>query len=560
MAAPDNAKPDLIARLQQLPMRHPWLRWAVLGLSLGFAAGITYLVYFEVKQGSRSAFRAAAVEVAGDIEARIKTYGDVLFALRGLFDASEKVTRDEFHRFAEALSLGERYPGVTNISFAFLVPHRQKAAFERAVRAETSPLVKSLPTFTIQPPGERPEYTVLTYIEPMGKNIAAWGLDLNADPARRSIVERARDNGMMASGSGITLLRDGSSRIASTLMRLAVYRGGGVPKSIEERRASYRGLVGSTVRIKEMVESTVSKQNLSSMRVRIYDRGDDPGAADRLLFDSAPSGEPGAAAKRVDYSEHAVGQSVAIGDRDWQLLLTPLRDPVDAAERIAIAGLLIASLAISVMLFWLMSSLAVSESRGVELAKRNREAALLREKLREQAMHDQLTGLYNRHYVEEWFGLELRRAQRHGRPIAAIILDIDHFKRFNDSFGHEAGDLVLRELAAVLRRSARASDVACRYGGEEFLVLLPECPFDAALRKAEQLREEVAKLELRYDNQPLGPVSVSLGVAAFPDHAKQSEELLRRADEALYRAKQAGRNRVVAYSADQQKADAREGA
>ncbi len=156
--------------------------------------------------------------------------------------------------------------------------------------------------------------------------------------------------------------------------------------------------------------------------------------------------------------------------------------------------------------------------------------------------------------MEEWFGLELRRAQRHGRPIAAIMVDVDHFKRFNDTFGHEAGDLVLRELAGVLARFARESDVASRYGGEEFLVLLPECPFDAALSKAEQLREEIAKLELRYDGQPLGPVNVSLGVAAFPDHAKESEELLRCADDALYLAKQTGRNRVVAFSSDWQKA------
>ena len=224
-----------------------------------------------------------------------------------------------------------------------------------------------------------------------------------------------------------------------------------------------------------------------------------------------------------------------------------------------IAAILAALLAISALVFWLMTSVATSESRGAELAQRNREAALLREKLHEQAMHDKLTGLYNRHYVDEWFGLELRRAQRHGRPIAAVMLDIDDFKRFNDGFGHEAGDLVLREVAGALGRSTRGSDVASRYGGEEFLVLLPDCPFNAGLRKAEQMRKEVAKLELQYDSRPLGPVSVSLGVAAFPDHAKESAELLRHADEALYLAKQAGRNRVVAYSTDPRKASTREG-
>ena len=278
------------------------------------------------------------------------------------------------------------------------------------------------------------------------------------------------------------------------------------------------------------------------------------------MFDNAASGVATSALAPAEFSAYAVTHRLAVGDREWRLRIVPRKDPIDLLDKAGIAAILAALLAISALLFWLMTSVAVSESRGAELAQRNREAALLREKLQEQAMHDKLTGLYNRHYVEEWFGLELRRAQRHGRPIAAIMLDIDQFKRFNDSFGHEAGDLVLRELAAVLRRFARKSDVACRYGGEEFLVLLPECPFDAARSKAEQLREEVAKLELRYDDQPLGPVTVSLGVAAFPDHAKESEQLLRCADEALYLAKQTGRNRVVAYSADPQKASTREGA
>jgi diguanylate cyclase (GGDEF)-like protein len=178
----------------------------------------------------------------------------------------------------------------------------------------------------------------------------------------------------------------------------------------------------------------------------------------------------------------------------------------------------------------------------------------LRERLHEQAMRDKLTGLYNRHYVQEWFGLELRRAQRHNRPVAALMLDIDHFKRFNDTFGHEAGDMVLGELAGVLGRIARKSDVASRYGGEEFLLLLPECPLDAAIRKAEQLREEVERLQVKYRGSKVGVITISIGIAAFPDHADDAGALLRCADDALYLAKRGGRNRVVAYSAQDRKA------
>jgi diguanylate cyclase (GGDEF)-like protein len=560
MAARDDAKPDLVAGLQQLPMRHRWLRWAVLAASLAFSAASTYYFGVQVRQEAHSRFETVAIGIANEVQSRIRAYGDALFALRGLFDSSTKVTRDEFHQFAQALSLSERYPGLTNISFSFRVPHARKLQFERAVRAETSPLVKGLPEFTIKPPGDRPEYAVLTYLEPMGKNVVAWGLDLNADPLRRSAMDRARDTGQVASSSGVTLIRDSNATVTSTILRLAAYRGGGVPGSVEERRRLYWGMVGSTVRVSELIDAALSKEILARAQLQIYEVVGESGAKDTLLFDSAAPGASAAAVAPSEFSRYGVTRLLAVGDREWRLRIVPRKDPVDVLDKAGIAAILAASLAISALLFWLVTSVAISESRGAELAQRNREAALLREKLREQAMRDQLTGLYNRHYVEEWFGLELRRAQRHGRPLAALILDIDHFKRFNDTFGHEAGDLVLREVASVLRQFARESDVASRYGGEEFLVLLPECSFDDARCKAEQLRGEVAKLELRYGNKPLGPVTVSLGVAAFPDHAKESEALLRCADEALYMAKQTGRNRVVAYSAGMRKAGARQGA
>src|SRR6266513_2762451 len=392
MAASDDAKRDLIAWLQQLPMRHRWLRWTVLVGSLAFSAASAYYFSIQVRQEAHSRFETVAVGVANDVQSRIRAYGDVLFALRGLFDSSKEVTRDEFHQFAQALSLSERYPGVTNISFSFRVPHARKLQFERAVRAETGPLVKGLPEFTIKPPGERPEYTVLSYLEPMGKNVAAWGLDLNADPVRRSAVDRARDSGQISASSGVTLLRDGNASVASTLLRLAVYRGGGVPGSVEERQRLYRGMVGSTVRVREMVDATLSKEILSRAQLQIYEAGE--GAAeDTLLFDSAAPAE---------FSRFGVTRRLAVGDREWRLRIIPRKDPVDVLDKAGVAAILAALLAISALLFWLMTSVAISESRGAELAKRNREAALLREELREQAMRDNLTGLYNRHYVQEW--------------------------------------------------------------------------------------------------------------------------------------------------------------
>lgn len=169
----------------------------------------------------------------------------------------------------------------------------------------------------------------------------------------------------------------------------------------------------------------------------------------------------------------------------------------------------------------------------------------LREALRNQSIRDPLTGLFNRRYLEETLERDLRRAARMGKPLGLIIFDIDHFKRFNDTFGHDAGDLVLRELAALVRQTVRGSDIACRYGGEEFVLALPEVGLEDARLRAEELRKAVKTLELNVRGQALGGISLSLGVAAFPQHGDSGETLVNMADQALYRAKREGRDRVV---------------
>jgi len=186
--------------------------------------------------------------------------------------------------------------------------------------------------------------------------------------------------------------------------------------------------------------------------------------------------------------------------------------------------------------------LAVTIGEQIALALANLS---LREALRSQSIRDPLTGLYNRRYMEEWLERELYRAERAERSVGIIMLDLDHFKRFNDTHGHEAGDVVLRELGIFLKSRVRGGDVACRYGGEEFILLLPEVSLEETQQRAEELRNGVKNLAVRHRNQLLGTVTLSLGVAVFPEHGTAVEILMRAVDQALYRAKQAGRDRVM---------------
>ncbi len=170
----------------------------------------------------------------------------------------------------------------------------------------------------------------------------------------------------------------------------------------------------------------------------------------------------------------------------------------------------------------------------------------LQEELREQAVRDGLTNLFNRRYLDETLERELARAKREGYPLTLVMIDIDHFKRLNDTYGHQAGDIVLRELAALLWGNVRAEDVPCRYGGEEFLVMLPRMPLETALERAEAWRRTFQSTRVPFGEFHL-ETTFSGGLAAYPEHARAPDELLRCCDEALYQAKHRGRNRCVVY-------------
>jgi diguanylate cyclase (GGDEF)-like protein len=176
----------------------------------------------------------------------------------------------------------------------------------------------------------------------------------------------------------------------------------------------------------------------------------------------------------------------------------------------------------------------------------------LRDTLRNQSIRDPQTGLFNRRYMEDSLDRELSRAERSGKSVVVAMLDIDHFKHLNDNYGHSAGDAVLRDWSKLLISRFRGSDIVCRYGGEEFVIILPEISVDNARQRLEQLRQDLRRVVVRQDGQTIDGVTVSMGIAYYPIHGRTDQSLLQAADKALYRAKELGRDCIVTASEEAQ--------
>src|SRR5258705_5425072 len=186
------------------------------------------------------------------------------------------------------------------------------------------------------------------------------------------------------------------------------------------------------------------------------------------------------------------------------------------------------------------SAKAVTEQLSLILANLR-----LRETLRNQSIRDPQTGLFNRRYMEDSLDRELNRAERSGKSLVVAMLDLDHFKNLNDRFGHSAGDAVLQEWSNLLKSKFRGSDIVCRYGGEEFVIILPEIALDNAHQRLVQLKDDLERIVVHLDGQSIGHVTVSIGIAHFPVHGRTNHDLLHTADRALYQAQEFGRHCAV---------------
>ena len=189
------------------------------------------------------------------------------------------------------------------------------------------------------------------------------------------------------------------------------------------------------------------------------------------------------------------------------------------------------------------------EAANEDLRRYVKEIEHLQAELREQSLHDPLTGLHNRRYVNETLGRDMIQAERENLPLSIILADIDHFKKVNDTYGHQVGDSVLVEIARLIKEHARGSDIVCRYGGEEFLLVFLNTTRDDAAKRADEIRHMAADLRIPHEHGTL-MVTISFGLATYPDHGTNAEELIIKADQALYQSKHGGRNRVTIWQGE----------
>lgn len=448
------------------------LPWVL--LIVGISASIIFFTVVQdaVENVARLRFERQASDAKAVIEHRINFYADVLYGLKALFAGQSPVSRLQFHRFVESLDLKNRYPGFDLVNYAAYVPAGNKKRFEEAVRHDTSLDPKGYPRFSIKPPGERAEYYVMAYIEPMAGFEFAFGLDLGANPNAadpESLVvalRSARDSGQLTS-SGVPLrIKTASKEYTGLAIRLAVYRSGMPLRTVQERRAAYIGSVGAGLIVENLMKDVVNEQTMRYMRFKLYDAGSaidgserNPASKAWLLFDSDQLTRASSAHSAADDPDSVFAHvlPVEVGGRIWEVHFSAPKEAiigqVDALlPWIILAGGLLSSALLSGMFY----SLASSRSRAVEIANeitkdlRESEDELRYSAEQLQAMSRRLVDIQESDRRQ--FSRELH--DRVGQNLTALSISVDILKTQLPGNGNEAFRSRLDDAAALLESTA----------------------------------------------------------------------------------------------------------
>ena len=503
------------------------LRYAIPWIVLAAGLALTTASWFALERNrldqARGQFERRTETAVAALRARMLSYEQVLRSGAARMASSSTVSRDEWHDFISHLQLEERFPGIQALGYAQLVGDWERPTHVRRMRES------GFPDYDIRPQGERAEYVVIVYNEPFtGRNARVVGYDMYAEPTRRAAMDRARVTADVALSGKVVLAgepnRGAQPEQAGVLMYAPVFHDGLRVVAREDRRPALAGYVVTPLRMRDLMRGLLDEGVLPVLDMRIYDGGDP--LAENELIDTRTAWRSTVATPAPKFERVVAFPMPA---RMWTIRFVsrPEFDAILDNERPY--GLLAAGIASSLLVFLLTVALVSTWNRAHRLSIR-----------------DPLTGLFNRRYLEESMVREVPRARRAGDGIGVVVLDLDHFKRLNDTYGHDAGDHVLGCVGELLRHATRGGDIACRMGGEEFALILPGASLEASVRRAEAIRRAFEAMDFDLDGQKIGPLTLSAGVAALPPDSNDWAFTLQQADRALYAAKQAGRNRVLA--------------
>lgn len=617
------------------------------GLLMTF--GMWYWAEHSFQRDTQVYFDYRVRQLLESIDKRLENYRQVLHGARGLFAASERVERAEFHEYVAALHLDLLYPGIQGVGFSVMVPKEKLAGHVQEIRRQ------GFPDYQIYPAGERDAYTSIIYLEPFsGRNLRAFGYDMFSEPVRHRAMCYARDNDRVGMSGKVTLVQEtGEDFQAGFLMYLPVYRNGQPHGDEQQRRANIIGWVYSPFRIKDFMAG-IGGEWAGDLHLGIYD-GDQVSDASLMYRDQTGQvSEQAIGTTRqlfigghswtlVINSEpslrnrlnHKLSQIILIGGVTLSLLLALLvRQFVVRGQALAQAAVANQELKESETRFRLMADSApvliwvIDANRwaiwfnkhwldftgralfqeigqgwlesvhpthvelllklldwhfqlrkpfSVEYRLRRHDGEYrwivdtgvprfdengefmgfigsciditghkeMEEELWELATTDGLTGFLNRRHFLVRLQEEFDRMQRNAElQCSVLMLDLDHFKRINDGYGHAVGDAVLKHFSDIVRGQQRKIDLVGRLGGEEFAIILPDTDLSEARAFAERLRKAVADNSLRQATAVID-ITVSIGIALLSAVSESPDSVLRDADRALYAAKEGGRNRVV---------------
>lgn len=504
------------------PSRFATRRIIIASVVFLLAIAVTLLAWYAIQVSLRASsvrtFEEHAARIDRVIQDRMRGYELVLRSAAGLFAASNSVTREEWRRYVETTRVREIYPGVRGMHYAMRIPVAELPAHLALVQRE------GFADYAIRPQGAREEYFPIVWPEPMDeRNRGVMGFDTYSEKVRKEAMDRARDSASPVVSGKVTLSGDGTAAVPGFVFYIPTYARDLPVGTVEERRRALTGFIFCPFRMQDLMEGLLG-QARDVLALEIYD-GDTPSEAG-LLFDD--NGVRQAALQESERKVPWVRHSLSFGEHSWTAYYEASPAFMAAMDRSMPRWLLLAGLAISLIVTLLIWRLLTSEAIALTAS-----------------LHDGLTGLYNRRFLEASLKREEYRARRNKVKVSIVQFDLDNFKKLNDAFGHAAGDEVLRCVSEVLRAATRGEDIVCRYGGEEFTLILPGASLAHAEARAIKIGRLVSKLKVSSAGQPLPGITLSGGVAVYPEDGHSLQEVLRRADHALLRAKREGRARIL---------------